>query len=63
MSIARTLVWILIFTISALLVGCSRAPEQNIEEQESESLRNERRQMHQKLAPDAKPMDPETQKQ
>lgn len=48
MRSARTLLYALIFS-SALLPGCRRAPEQSVEEKESEEVRSERRLMHQKM--------------
>ena len=58
MVFARTLAFVLALAVLPLLAGCGDSPEQRVEDQEPESIRNERRMKHEKLAPkDARPTD------
>lgn len=55
MATVRYLVCALVLSVTPLLSGCGGGAEKNVEEQESESIRNERRAAHEKMVPkDAK---------
>jgi hypothetical protein len=64
MATARILVCALAFAVLPLLAGCGRPPERTVEELEPESIRQERRMRHEKMAPKgARPADAGAQKQ
>ena len=51
MRLTRTLAWALLFSALPLLAGCRRSSEKRLEDLEPESIRKERRQRLEKLAP------------
>jgi len=58
MALIRILAGALAFSVMPLLGGCGDPPEKRVEDQEPESIRQERRMKHEKLAPkEARPTE------
>jgi len=54
----RTLAGVFAFSVLPLLLGCGDSSEKRVEDQEPESIRQERRMKHEKLATkEARPTD------
>jgi len=63
MAVTRTLACVLVLSVLPVLGGCGDSPEKRVEDQEPESIRNERRMKHEQLAPkDSRTKDASTVK-
>jgi hypothetical protein len=63
MATVRTLACVLAVSVLPLVGGCGDSSEKRVEDQEPESIREERRMKHEKLAPkDVRPTDAGTVK-